>query len=171
MDTIALTGGLQRWEERVLRGTRRTLGFPAAIGAARGLSLFGEHAAGWLAVGALGALADPAHRDRWVRGAVSVAAAHAASSAVKRVVRRARPVLEDAPLLVRTASSLSFPSSHMASTAAAAVAYGPLLGRGPLAGAAVAMACSRVLLGAHYASDVTAGAALGVACARLLTRR
>jgi len=171
VDTKALALGLLRWEERALRRTRRHLGFPAALGAARGLSLWGEHAAGWLAVGTLGALADRERRAQWGRATAAVATAHVASSAVKRVVRRTRPALDDLPLLVRTASNLSFPSSHMASTTAAAVAFGPLLRRAPLGAVAVAMAGSRMLVGAHYASDVAAGAALGAACARLLTRR
>ena len=103
---------------------------------------------------------------RWAEGAAGVLVAHAAGVVVKRVVRRARPVLTDVPALVVTASRLSFPSAHSCSTAAAAVGYAPVLGR-PLMGTLLAgMLVSRVLLGVHFPSDVLAGAAIGAASAR-----
>ncbi len=93
---------------------------------------------------------------------------------MKRVVRRARPVLTDVPALVVTASRLSFPSAHSCSTTAAAVGYAPMLGW-PLMGTLLgAMLVSRVLLGVHFPSDVLAGAAIGAASAtavRALGRR
>lgn len=151
---------------RLLRAVRGSA-WPPAVTAARGLSHFGEHALGWLAVGVAGALrAGPGGRQPWLRAAGSVAVAHGANIAVKRVVRRPRPELADLPPLVTVPSRLSFPSAHAASTFAAAAAYPPLVPRSPLAAAALAMAYSRVLLGVHYPSDVLAGALLGVAVGR-----
>jgi membrane-associated phospholipid phosphatase len=60
-----------------------------------------------------------------------------------------------------TPTGLSFPSSHSTSSFAAVQAFGGLVPRGPLLGAATAMAFSRLYLGVHYPSDVAAGAALG----------
>jgi membrane-associated phospholipid phosphatase len=98
-------------------------------------------------------------------------AAHAAGVAVKRVVRRVRPSLEDVPALVGTPSRLSFPSAHSCSTAAAAVGFGPLVGRPPMIAVTASMLVSRVLLGVHYPSDVVSGAALGAGVATVVRRR
>ena len=76
-------------------------------------------------------------------------------------------MIEDLPHLMATPTGLSFPSSHSTSSFAAARAFGPLLPRGPLLGAAAAMAFSRLYLGVHYPSDVAAGAALGTAIGSL----
>ena len=86
-------------------------------------------------------------------------------------MRRARPTLEHAPPLVRTASLLSFPSAHSCSTAAAAVGSGPMMGHPPLTGVTAAMLVSRVLLGVHQPSDVVSGAALGAGVATVHRRR
>jgi membrane-associated phospholipid phosphatase len=161
---------LARLDHVVLRSTRRLLRDTPAVPAARGLSTFGEHAAGWLALGALGWLRGSRRRE-WISGTAGVLAAHAAGVVVKRAVRRARPTLEDVPPLVRTASLLSFPSAHSCSAAAAAVGFGPMIGHPPLVGAAAAMLVSRVLLGVHYPSDVVSGAALGAGVATVLRRR
>jgi membrane-associated phospholipid phosphatase len=157
-------------DHQILRGTRRLLGGTPAVLAARGLSHFGEHAAGWLVLGALG-WARGGRRGEWASGTAGVLAAHAAGVAVKRVVRRVRPTLEDVPPLVRTPSRLSFPSAHSCSTAAAAVGFGPMVGGPALAGTTAAMLVSRVLLGVHYPSDVVSGAALGAGVAALIRRR
>jgi undecaprenyl-diphosphatase len=98
------------------------------------------------------------------------AAAHLASMGVKRVVRRPRPGAEiGVEPLVRTAGRHSFPSSHAASAAAAAVAYGALrpVGARLVPPLAAAMCVSRMVVGVHYPSDVAAGAALGAVAARL----
>ncbi|NMI01466.1 phosphatase PAP2 family protein [Pseudonocardia sp. K10HN5] len=129
------------------------------------MSLFGEHAAGWLAIGLLGAATDRARRRDWLVATAGVAAAHGASIAVKRVVRRPRPDDPSVQVLVGTPSKLSFPSAHATSTTAAAVLFGRLLRR-PLVPAVVPlMALSRMVLGVHYPSDVVAGSALGAAVA------
>jgi membrane-associated phospholipid phosphatase len=164
------TSGLTRLDHALLRSTRRALGSTPAVPVAQGLSHFGEHALGWLALGAVGWLSGR-RRPEWVAGTAGVVAAHAAGVVVKRVVRRVRPQLEDVPALVKTPSRLSFPSAHSCSTAAAAVGFGPLVGRLPMAGVTGAMLVSRVLLGVHYPSDVVSGAALGAGTATLVRRR
>jgi membrane-associated phospholipid phosphatase len=168
--TAARGTGLIRLDHAVLRSTRRALGETPAVPVAQGMSHFGEHALGWIALGAVGWLSGR-RRDEWLAGTVGVVAAHAAGVVVKRVVRRVRPALEDVPALVSTPSRLSFPSAHSCSTAAAAVGFGPLLGRPAMAGVTVLMLVSRVLLGVHYPSDVVSGAALGATVASVVRQR
>jgi membrane-associated phospholipid phosphatase len=168
--TAAPGTALARFDHSLLRSTRRALGGTPAVPAAQAMSHFGEHALGWIALGAAGWLRG---RDRpdWAAGVVGVVAAHAAGVAVKRVVRRVRPALEDVPPLVKTPSRLSFPSAHSTSTAAAAVGFGPMVGRPAMAAVTGAMLVSRVLLGVHYPSDVLSGAALGAGVATVVRRR
>ncbi|WP_244224216.1 phosphatase PAP2 family protein [Streptomyces tirandamycinicus] len=136
---------------------------PRVAAAARALSHGGEHAALWLAAGLLCAAADRERRSGWLRGTALVAAAHLASVAVKQVVRRPRPLLPAGEPLVRTAGRHSFPSSHAASAAAAAVTFGVLrpAGRAVVRPLAAAMCVSRLVAGVHYPTDVAAGALLG----------
>ncbi|MBM9504671.1 phosphatase PAP2 family protein [Streptomyces sp. KK5PA1] len=147
---------------------------PYVRGAARGLSLGGEHAAMWLAAGLAGAgLAEGERRTAWLRSTALVAGAHAASMVLKRIVRRPRPELDDGRAdddsggRARTAGRHGFPSSHAASSAAAAVAFGALAPRVPVAPLAAAVCLSRLVAGVHYPSDVAAGALLGAGAARL----
>ena len=156
-------------EIRVLAGVQRRVG-DRAVGVARGMSFFGEHAGGWLALGALGALVDRPRRREWVTAAAGVALAHGASIGIKRVVRRTRPEHPSVEVRVPTPSRLSFPSAHATSTTAAAVLYGRLLRR-PLVPVLVPpMALSRLVLGVHYPSDVVAGSALGAVVALAVRR-
>ncbi len=87
---------------------------------------------------------------------------------IKVAVGRERP---DVARLV-SASGFSFPSGHTASSAATYAAIALVVGRrrsrrtrailaGIAGGITVAVAASRVLLGAHWLTDVIAGAALG----------
>jgi undecaprenyl-diphosphatase len=149
---------LRRW------GTR-----PRVAAASRALSFSGEHGALWIAAGLAGAVSDRARRTGWLRSTVLVGAAQLTSMAVKRIVRRPRPALAAQEPLVRIAGRHSFPSSHAASAAAAAVAFGVLrpAGRALVQPLAAAMCLSRLVAGVHYPTDVAGGALLGGLTARL----
>ncbi len=143
---------------RLLRGRAQGSSLEAPV---RRFSNLGEHAGLWLALGAGGAALDAPRRARWASALATIAGAYVANTAVKHVVRRRRPQLEELPALVATPTSLSFPSSHACSSFAAAAVYAPLLPAPPLYATASAMALSRVFLGVHYPSDIAVGAALG----------
>ena len=157
-------------EVRALAAVQRAIARPPVVATARGMSFFGEHAAGWLAVGLLAALVDRRRRRDWFTATAGVAMAHGASIAVKRMVRRPRPTDPRVQVLVGTPSRLSFPSAHATSTTAAAVLFGGLLGRRLAPVLVPPMALSRLVLGVHYPSDVAAGALLGAGVAAA-TRR
>ena len=148
---------------RLYRAVRSLAVHEPPIRVARTMSLLGEHAGIWLLLGGAGVLraGDRDERLVWGRAVAAVAGAHASNVALKRVVRRPRPVIDALPALASTASALSFPSAHTTSSFAAARAYSRLLPPAPLYGAAVLMGFSRVFLGVHYPFDVAAGALLG----------
>jgi undecaprenyl-diphosphatase len=86
------------------------------------------------------------------------------TNAVKEVVARARPAIDP----VAATLGPSFPSGHSSTAAAFYAALALLAGRrrsagarAVLAGVAVSVACSRVMLDLHWVSDVVAGLALG----------
>jgi membrane-associated phospholipid phosphatase len=147
----------------VYRRVRSLAHAPERVRWVRRYSRLGEHGMVWLVLGLLGAAGDAQRRGRWVRATTCVGAAYLLSTSIKLAIGRRRPVIEDLPHLMATPTGLSFPSSHSTSSFAAAQAFGRLLPRGPLLGAAAAMAFSRLYLGVHYPSDVAAGAALGTA--------
>ncbi|MDX3229015.1 phosphatase PAP2 family protein [Streptomyces sp. ME19-01-6] len=104
---------------------------------------------------------------------VIVALAYAVNDGLKQVVREDRPcqtlhraVLEACP----APGDWSFPSNHAALAAAAAAALWFVSARlGAVATvAALAMAASRVWVGAHYPHDVAAGLVVGAAVAMAL---
>jgi membrane-associated phospholipid phosphatase len=74
-------------------------------------------------------------------------------------------------VLVETLSGRAYPSSHAATSFAAARVLRDALPAVPLYALAGAMALSRSYIGVHYPSDVLAGAALGDAVAMLLAPR
>jgi decaprenylphosphoryl-5-phosphoribose phosphatase len=143
---------------RRVRSLART---PATALWVRRYSRLGEHGAVWLVLGGAGAAVDAGRRRRWLRATGCVGVAYLVSTSIKVAIGRRRPIVEDLPHLMATPTGLSFPSSHSTSSFAAAQAFGSLVPRIPLLGAAVAMAFSRLYLGVHYPSDVAAGAALG----------
>jgi membrane-associated phospholipid phosphatase len=115
----------------------------------------GDHGLLWVAIG-LGS-------GRPVRVAATVWGTLAVNYAVKSCVHRERPLDPGATTLVPAPGSSSFPSSHAAMSAAAAIVL--CAARPRLApvwvGMAAAMAWSRVYAGVHHAGDVVAGVALG----------
>ncbi len=166
-----LEKGAPTGEVAVLAKAQGVLKSGVTVKAARGLSHFGEHSAGWFALGLVGAAVDKKRRKDWLVAAVGVVGAHAASIAVKRVVRRPRPDHPSVEVLVSTPSKLSFPSSHATSTTAAAVLYSGLTGRNLVPALVPPMLASRLVLGVHYPTDVLAGAALGGVVGGLIRRK
>ncbi len=133
-------------------------------------SSWGEHAALWHAVVAIGVLLDRRLRTTYLRAMVAIALTQGANLVAKTLIRRARPLLEDLPPLSPTISGLSTPSAHASTSAAAASTLSDALPRLPLYSAAAVMALSRPYIGVHYPSDTAAGVALGLLIARAVRR-
>ena len=157
-------------EVSALIAIQRMTSSPAIRQGAVLLSHLGEHALVWTALGLAGSVGDPAQRRPWLGATATVVGAHAVSVVVKRVVRRRRPTDPRIQVWVATPSDWSFPSSHAASTTAAAVAYSRLLGRPYLLLSVPVMMASRVILGVHYPSDVLAGSLVGAVMGRWVAR-
>ena len=156
-----------RFEHRLLIGWRTLPHSPTADRLAVGLSLFGDHARGWFALGVAGAMCDRRRAPRWLVAAVTGIVAEKASRQIKKVVRRSRPDLEGLPALAEVTSRYSFPSSHTATATAAVYSFDGLLPRPLLAGWALLTAASRPYLGVHYPSDVGFGVVLGCAMGKM----
>ena len=136
---------------------------PGVLPVARTMSLFGEHAIGWMALAAAGYVMDKPRKQQWLATGVGAFSAHAASVIIKRVVRRPRPHDPRITIGVGTPSKLSFPSSHATSSTAALVGTAQTIGSPlPLVGVP-AMALSRLVLGVHYPTDVALGSVIGAA--------
>ena len=145
------------------RGHRRELERVALLYARAG-----EHGLLWQALAVAGAALHRARRPVYLRALRVIPLTLVANFAVKLLVRRARPVLEELPALSSTLSGRSYPSAHASTSFAAAGALSLALPRGPLYAAAALMALTRPYLGVHYPSDIVAGALLGRALDRLL---
>ena len=109
-------------------------------------------------------------RTHGLWGAGTVAAAGVMDQMVKHVACRARPSAPGAglffakfPCFPGRYAYASFPSGHATTAFAAAIVLGVMYPRqaGVFMGVAVVVGLSRVLLGAHFPSDVLAGAILG----------
>jgi undecaprenyl-diphosphatase len=131
----------------------------------RAFSRAGEHGVLWHGVAVVGAVLRPAERPAYLRAIRAILLSYLVNTAIKQLVRRPRPVLDDLPHLMPTVTGLSYPSAHAAMSFAAA---GTLpLPAAPLYACAAAMALSRPYLGVHYPSDVLAGAVLGGVLGRI----
>jgi membrane-associated phospholipid phosphatase len=158
-------------EIQALAAIQATIGAaPGATSIARGMSHFGEHALGWMAISAAGAALDAPRRREWAAVGVGAVGAHAASIVVKRISRRRRPSDPSVKVGVSTPSQFSFPSSHATSTTAAAVLIAHVTGKPVTVAIAAPMMLSRLVLGVHYPSDVLVGAALGAASAAAVVK-
>ncbi|TIC79413.1 phosphatase PAP2 family protein [Nocardioides sp. GY 10127] len=111
----------------------------------------------------------PARRSRAWWAAATMTVGWVLGVSLKEVVRRARPVLDDP---VSQFGSYSFPSGHALNAAVlgttCVLLLWPLLARrGRIVAVALAVAwtavtcADRILLGAHFPSDVAAGVVLG----------
>ncbi|CAB1046452.1 PAP2 family protein [Corynebacterium diphtheriae] len=157
-------------EADILVEVQKHLATPGVLATARGLSHFGEHALGWMGMGALGALIDAPRRAQWVRLVAAAFVSHAISVVVKRIVRRKRPHDPRIKIGVGTPSKLSFPSSHATSTSAALVSLARIT-RNPLPLLGIPMMMvSRMVLGVHYPTDVATGALVGAVTAEAIAR-
>jgi membrane-associated phospholipid phosphatase len=163
---------LDALDTRLLMAVRSHGHTPARDHAVAAFSKTGEHAACWLALGAVMSLLDhrPGNASRWRSDTVAVAASFALNTALKLVVHRPRPQLPQLPPLTSTVSALSFPSAHATTSFAAARLYGARLPATPLVVLGALFSLSRLYLGVHYPSDVVAGALLGTAFAIGVTR-
>jgi membrane-associated phospholipid phosphatase len=168
--SVADVTGPPTGEVAVLLDIQSRLSAPPVVTIARFMSHFGEHAAGWVGISAVGALLVPGRRREWLLVGIGAVAAHAASIVIKLAVRRERPHDPGIAVKVRTPSSLSFPSAHATSTTAAAMLLCRAT-RSPLPLVLVPlMAVSRLVLGVHYPTDVLAGIAVGATVARTAAR-
>jgi len=152
---------------------------PAVVALCRALSRFGMSAICLLLLACIAAsFRFPAFREaRAVLMVVlfSFSAAGLAATLLKELLGRARPIAELAGQLNAVArhGSPSFPSGHAAKSLALALPFALIVPAGPVVVRLVKLALllvaslvcySRIVLGAHYLSDVLAGAALALAC-------
>lgn len=110
-------------------------------------------------------MVDPDRRPAYAHAAKRTFGAYVVNQAIKFVVRRPRPVIDDLPPLIPTQLHLSYPSAHATMSFAAARSLARVWPAPPLYALAIVMAVSRPYLGVHYPSDVAAGALLGTAVA------
>ena len=154
---------------RLLRLLRTRGHTPVVETALVRLARAGENGLLWNAIATVGGTLSARRRDDYVRAIEIVLITLLLNTAVKYIVRRARPVLEaELPALTPVLSGRSYPSAHASTSFAGARALSAAgLPAPALYALAASMALSRPYLGVHYPSDVVAGAFLGDAVARL----
>jgi len=165
--------GFVGWLDQSALWLLRTRGHREPVESAmRTLGVAGEWAAIWVTIGLAGAASDPRRRRRWLAATGVGPAAIGVNYAVKVVVGRDRPLIEEHPPLARAPSKLSFPSAHATSSVAAATALGRVAPewRGLVYSLAAAICLTRPYLGMHYPSDVIAGVFLGALLGRAIPR-
>jgi undecaprenyl-diphosphatase len=157
-------------DQAVLRFLRTRVHAEPVETLVKALGLAGEYAAVWAGIGAIGASVDERRRGQWlIAGAVGPLAV-GVNFAVKVLVGRRRPLIEEHPPLAVAPTKLSFPSAHATSSVAGATALGRVQPRARpyLFGLAAAICVGRPYLGMHYPSDVLAGGALGFWLGRMV---
>jgi membrane-associated phospholipid phosphatase len=82
---------LRASETSFIVAVQRTRVATASVPLGKALSFFGEHAAGWILVGLLGAGIDWPHAGAWLLSVLAVVVAQGLSVVIKRFVRRPRP--------------------------------------------------------------------------------
>jgi undecaprenyl-diphosphatase len=148
---------------------------PLPEGMMRSLGLLAGHGVIWVGIGSTLAARDANRRRKWLMAGALAPTTILANYPLKRRIARRRPNLE-LKRLGSAPNEHSFPSSHAASSFAAAtamVAIEPSYAA-PLLLLATLISIGRPYLGMHYPSDVLGGAAFGipVGCvAGLLLRR
>jgi undecaprenyl-diphosphatase len=165
--------GFLGWLDQTALWLMRTRGHVEPVNSAmRTLGAAGEWAAVWVVIGLAGAARDPRRRSRWLAATGVGPAAIGVNYAVKVLVGRDRPLIEEHPPLARAPSKLSFPSAHATSSVAAATALGRVAPhrRGLVYCLAGAICLTRPYLGMHYPSDVVAGVFLGAVLGRTIPR-
>lgn len=152
------------------RAFDRLRGNPLADRVFYGASALGDHSLVWLLLGALRGLRSERDWHAAVRLGLGVGVESAlVNVGIKSLFRRARPPWElDRPLRLRRPRTSSFPSGHATSAFTAAGLLSDQDRLWPLYYAvATVVACSRVHVKIHHASDVLAGVAVGIALGRL----
>jgi undecaprenyl-diphosphatase len=161
---------LLRFDEALLLGVRRWH-VPSVTLLMRALTRFGD-ASSWILVGlVLLAAGGPTRRYGVLLGSSAVIAT-VFSQALKRMCKRPRPSsgIGGFTALTENPDVFSFPSGHTAAAFAVAIALAGHGWLGPFQlSLALAIAMSRIYLGAHYPLDVAAGGAVGL-IAGLATR-
>jgi membrane-associated phospholipid phosphatase len=153
---------------KLLRLLRRRGHWPPFERVVRGYATTGENGLLWHVIAAAGLVLHRGRRPVYRRAMRITLLTLVVNTAIKQIVRRARPVLEEElPALVPTLSGRSYPSAHSSTSFAAAGALSHALPTVPLYCGAALMALSRPYLGVHYPSDIVAGALLGRAVERL----
>jgi membrane-associated phospholipid phosphatase len=159
---------LDRLELPALKWVEKTRAAGPVEDATKVITRAGEHGLVWYGVAAVAAVVDKPNRGRWLRAGATVAAIYGANTALKFAARRQRPPLAS----FGTETDLSFPSSHAATSFAAARLFSSIApGTTPLFyAAALTVTGSRLHFCVHYPSDLLAGAALGDLAARATVR-